>query len=125
MVRAENKYKAWLLDEENVWGKPTEEQEKIAVMSIEINSLKKEHRGTPSKTSKPKQTGKKQAAKKLAPKKPADKKKKANDKWVWRSKPPKETDTKENCKVSSGSNRSSANANIAAFDTVDSDSDQE
>ena len=36
MVRAENKYEARLLDMENVWGKPTEEQEKIVAMSAEI-----------------------------------------------------------------------------------------
>ena len=42
MVQAENKYEACLLDEENDWGKPIEEQEKIATMSTEINLLKKE-----------------------------------------------------------------------------------
>ena len=41
MVRAENKYEVHLLDEENAWGKPTEEQEKIIAMSAEINSLKR------------------------------------------------------------------------------------
>ena len=56
MVHTKNKYKACLLDEENTWGKPTEEQEKIIAMSAEINSLKKEHHGTTSKSSKPKQT---------------------------------------------------------------------
>ena len=43
MVHAENKYEAQLLDEENMWGKPTEEQEKIVAMTAEINTLKKEH----------------------------------------------------------------------------------
>ena len=42
MVCAKKKYKARLLDEENAWGKPTEEQEKIVAMIAEINSLKKE-----------------------------------------------------------------------------------
>ena len=42
MVRAENKYEARLLDEDNTWGKPTDEQEKIVAMMAEINSLKKE-----------------------------------------------------------------------------------
>ena len=42
MVRAENKYEARLLDEENAWGKPTEDQEKIVAMTAEINSFKKE-----------------------------------------------------------------------------------
>ena len=42
MVRAENKYEARLLDKENTWGKPTDEQEKIVAMMAEINSLKKE-----------------------------------------------------------------------------------
>ena len=156
MVCAKTKYEAHLLNEENAWGKPTEEQEKIVVTSAEINSLKKECCGTTSKTSKPKQTGNKQAAKKAAPKKLADKKKKAIDKWVWKSNPPKETDTKEkgtfvktfenkkyfwclnhnngagmwtlhdlkDCESGSDTSCSSANANIAAFDTMDSDSDQ-
>ena len=76
MVHAENKYEACLLDEENVWGKPTEEQEKIVAMSAEINSLKKERGGTSGKTNKPKQAAKKQAPKKAASKKPTDKKEK-------------------------------------------------
>ena len=42
MVRAENQYEERLLDKENTWGKPTEEQEKIVAMTAEINSLKKE-----------------------------------------------------------------------------------
>ena len=42
MVRAKNKYEAQLLDEENTWGKSTDEQEKIVAMTAEINSLKKE-----------------------------------------------------------------------------------
>ena len=42
MVRTENKYEARLFDEENTWGKPTDEQEKIVAMMAEINSLKKE-----------------------------------------------------------------------------------
>ena len=96
MVRAENKYEARLLDEENVWGKPTEEQEKIVAMSAEINSLKKERGGTLGKTNKPKQAAKTQAPKKAAAKKPMDKKKKTNDKWAWKNKAPKESDAKEN-----------------------------
>ena len=46
MVQAENKYEVHLLDEENAWAKPTEEQEKIVTMSTEINLLKKEHRSS-------------------------------------------------------------------------------
>ena len=55
MVRTENKYEARLLDKENAWGKPTEEQEKIVAMSAEINSLKKERGSTSGKTNKPEQ----------------------------------------------------------------------
>ena len=95
MVRADNKYEARLLDEENAWGKLTEEQEKIVAMSTEINSLKKERGITSSKTNKTKQTAKKEAPKKAASKKPTDKKKKAKDKWAWKNKPPKESDTKK------------------------------
>ena len=42
MVCTENKYEARLLDEENAWGKPTEDQEKIIAITSEINSLKNE-----------------------------------------------------------------------------------
>ena len=95
MVHAENKYEAQLLDKENNWGKPTEDQEKIVAMTEEINSLKKECRGTTAKNTKPKPMGKKQATKKALPKKTKEQKKKANDKWAWKSKPPKEMDSKE------------------------------
>ena len=40
MVCTKNKHKVYFLDEENAWGKPTEEQEKIIAMSAEINSLR-------------------------------------------------------------------------------------
>ena len=157
MVSAENIYEAQLLDEENTWGKPTEEQEKIVAMTAEINSLKKECRGTAVKTNKLKPTGKKQATKKTLPKKMTDQKKRAIDKWAWKSKPPKESDSKEdNASVKTFESKkyywcinhnngagmwtlhhpkdyesskttpcSVANANIATFDTLDSDSDQE
>ena len=156
MVCAKNKYKARLLDEENAWGKPTEEQEKIVAMSVEINSLKKDRNSAPGKANKPKEKTKKQAPKKAASKKPADnKKKKANDELAWKNKPPKDSDTKENdayvktfeskkyfwcknhnngagmwtlhhpneCESGPGTNRTMTNANLAAFDTVDSDSE--
>ena len=58
MVRAENKYEARLLDEENTWGKPTDEQEKIVAMTVEINSLKQERQGTTDKTKKASNEGK-------------------------------------------------------------------
>ena len=96
MVRAENKYEARLLDEENAWGKPSDEQEKIVAMTAEINSLKKEWQGATSKTKKEKPAGKKQAAKKAPAKKTKEQKKKAGDKWAWKGKPPKDTDSKEN-----------------------------
>ena len=155
MVREENKYKARLLDEENAWGKPTEEQEKIVAMSAEISSLKKERSSAPGKAHKPKEKTKKQAPKKATSKKPTDtKKKKANDKWAWKNKPPKDSDAKENdsyvktfeskkyfwcknhnngagmwtlhhpddCESGTGNIKAATNANLSAFDTVDSDS---
>ena len=68
MVRAENKYEARLLDEENTWGKPTEDQEKIVAMTAEIYSLKKEHQGTAAnKPAKQKPMSKTQAMKKAQP----------------------------------------------------------
>ena len=80
MVCAENKYEARLLDEENAWGKPTEEQEKIVAMTAEINSLKKERRGTTTKKDKEKPATKKPASKKNPAKKTKEQKKKANNK---------------------------------------------
>ena len=155
MVRAENKYEARLLDEENAWGKLTDEQEKIVAMSAEINSLKKERGVTSSKTNKMKQTPKKEAPEKAASKKTSEKKKKTSDKWAWKNKPPKESDAKENeayvktfetkkyywctnhnngsgmwtlhhprdCESGTGSQKTTTNANLAAFDMVDSDSE--
>ena len=52
MVSAENKYKAQLLDKENTWGKPTDEQEKIVAMTVTINSLKRERLGVADKSNK-------------------------------------------------------------------------
>ena len=157
MVSTENKYEARLLDEENAWGKPTDEQEKIVAMTAEINSLKKERQGTTNKKNKDKPAGKKQAAKKAPAKKTKEQKKKASDKWAWKGKPPKDTDSKENntfvktfegkkyfwclnhndgagmwtlhhphdCKTGKTASNPTAKANLATFDTMDSDSDQE
>ena len=126
-------------------------------MMAEINSLKKECRGTTGKTNKPKTMVKKLATKKAPPKKPMDQKKKANDKWAWKNKPPKDMDSKEDntfmktidnkkyfwctnhnngagmwtlhhpkdCEAGKASTSTAAKAHIAAFDTMDSDSDQE
>ena len=159
MVRDENKYEARLLDEENSWGKPTEDQEKIVAMTAEINSLKKAR--SSSTTAKPTKqktaTSKTPATKKAQPKKTKEQKKKSSKKWAWKNKPPKDTDNKENnafvktfegkkyywclnhnngsgmwtlhhpnaCEASQKSQTPSANANLAAFDTVDSDSERE
>ena len=89
MVRAENKYEARILDEENAWGKPTDEQEKIVAMTAEINSLKKDRQGMATKKSKEKQASKKQAAKKPPAKKTKEQKKKASDKWPGKENHPK------------------------------------
>ena len=159
MVRAENKYKAQLLDEENTSGKPTEDQEKVMAMTAKINSLKKAYSGTTTtKLAKQKTMGKtEQANKKALPMKMKDQNKKTNDKWAWKSKPPKDTDGKENnafvktfegkkyfwclnhnngagmwtlhhpndCEAGKAAPSAITNANIAAFDTMDSDSNQE
>ena len=157
MIRAENKYEAMLLDEENAWGKPTDEQEKIVAMTAEINSLKKERRVTTNKKDKEKADAKKSAIKKAPAKKTKEQKKKTNDKWAWKGKPPKQTDNKENnafvktfeskkyywcknhnngagmwtlhhpndCEAGNPSTGTTANANLAAFDTMDSESDQD
>ena len=97
MVHAENKYEARLLDEDNTWGKPTDEQEKIVAMTAEINSLKKQRRGVADKPNKTATKDKKPAAKKMKEQKKTKEttKKKSQDKWAWKNKPPKENDNKE------------------------------
>ena len=97
MVRTVNKYEARLLDEENTWGKPTDEQEKIVTMTVEINSLKRERRDTSDKTTKSTTKEKKPTAKKPKEQKKAkeSQKKKSADKWALKYKPPKENDSKE------------------------------
>ena len=158
MVRVENKNEARLLDEEYTWGKPTEDQEKIVAMTTEINSLKKERQGTTTKKpAKQKPTSKAQATKKAQLKKTKEQKQKTNEKWAWKSKPPKDSDSKEYnafvktfegkkyhwcsnhnngagmwmlhhpnaCEAGKKTTTTTTNANIAVFDTMDSDSDQE
>ena len=90
MVRVENKYEARLLDEENTWGKPMDEQEKIVAMTAEINSLKKERRGAADKSNKTATKDKKPVAKKIKEQKKTKEttKKKSQDKWAWKNKPP-------------------------------------
>ena len=128
-------------------------------MTAVINSLKKARSVTA--TSKPTKqkaaSSKTQVNKKPQPKKTKEQKKKTNDKWAWKSKPPKETDGKENnafvktfegekyywclhhnngagmwtlqhpnhCEASKATSSPSTNANIATFDTMDSDLKQE
>ena len=94
MVRAENKYEAQLVDKENTWGKPAVDQEKIVAMTAEINSLKKERKGTstPKPTKQNAVSSKTQPHKKDQSKKTKDQKKKASDKWAWKNKPPKDND---------------------------------
>ena len=159
MVRAENKYEARLLDEENTWGKPMEDQEKIVAMTAEINSLKKARSNTTAtKTAKQKaEKGKTQANKKAQPKKTKEQKEKTNEKWAWKNKPPKDNESKEgntfiktfegkkyywcthhnngagmwtlhhpnDCEANKATTSASTNANIATFDTMDSDSERE
>ena len=66
-------------------------------MTAEINSLKKEHRGAANKTNKSTTMGKKPAAKTTKEQKKTKdaQKKKATNKWAWKSKPPKDNDSKE------------------------------
>ena len=96
MVRAENKYEAQLLDEENTWGKPTEDQEKIVAMTAEINSLKKAR--SSSTTAKPTKqktaTSETQATKKAQPKKTKEQKKSQARSGRGRTSPPRIPTTK-------------------------------
>ena len=59
--------------------------------------MKKEHQGTAAnKPAKQKPMSKTQAMKKAQPKKMKKQKKKTNEKWAWKGKPPKDSDSKEN-----------------------------
>ena len=95
MVHTENKYEVQLLDEDNTWGKPTDEQEKIVAMMAEINSLKKQRRGVADKPNKTAMKDKKPAAKNMKEQKKTKEttKKKSQDKWAWINKPPRRTTT--------------------------------
>ena len=66
-------------------------------MTAEINSLKKECRGTMDKNSKTATKEKKPAVKKMKGQKKTSEatKKKSTDKWAWKNKPPKDNDSKE------------------------------
>ena len=99
MVCAENKYEAHLLDGENVWGEPTEEQEMIVAMSAEINSLKKVWGGALCKNTKLKQAAKKQAPKKAASKKPTEKikRKRPMTSGCGKTRPQKSQTPKKSC----------------------------
>ena len=97
MVRAENKYEVRLRDEENTWGKPTDEQEKIVAITAEINSLKKDQRGAADMSNKTVTKDKKPATKKSMEQKKTKEttKKKSQDNWAWKNKPPMEEESKE------------------------------
>ena len=87
MVRAENKYEAQLLDEENTWGKPTEDQEKIVAMTAEINSLKKARSNTTApKTAKQKaEKAKLKPTRKHSPRKRKSKRRRQTKRWLGRT----------------------------------------
>ena len=70
-----------------------EDQEKIMAMTAEINSLKKERRGTstPKPMKQKAASNKTQANKKDQSKKTKDQKKKASNKWAWKNNPPRIT----------------------------------
>ena len=67
-------------------------------MTAEINSLKKARSSTttPKPTKQKAAASKTQVNKKAQPKKTKEQKKKTNEKWAWKNKPPKDTDSKEN-----------------------------
>ena len=117
MVQAKNKYEARLLDEENTWGKPTEDQEKIVAMTVEINSLKKAHSSTTTaKSTKQKAASSKtQANKKAQPKKTKEQKKRQTKSGHGRTSPPRIPTAK---KITLMSRPSKAKSIIGACTTI-------
>ena len=99
---AENKYKAHLPDEDNEWGKLSDEQEQIITMNVKINAFKNHY----NKDSTPKKSNNNQGKQDKSSSMPGkstgetnnDKKAKGKDKskWRWKNVPPKATNTNEN-----------------------------
>ena len=90
MTRAENKYKAHLLDEENAWGQLSDDHEKIIAISMEIDLLKKNHHTNIM----PRATGKDRKRNATVPSsKNKDEGKK--NKWAWKDEPLKANGLKE------------------------------
>ena len=152
MTMAENKYEARLLDEDNAWGTPSDEQEETLAMTAEIKVLKQGN----NKASNSIKKGNKKSQKESKDKPNKDsKKKKTNNKWDWKNTAPKDMNAKEDgvpvtefqkkkyfwcphqnngagmwtlrhpmdCKANNKDDESSLRANVAPFDTVDSDCD--
>ena len=135
----------------HTWGNQTEEQKKIVPMTAEINSLKKEQRGMATKKDKEKAAGKKEATKKtweqkkkattighgrenrpkiLTAKNNAFIKTFEGKKYFWclhhnNGAGMWTLHHPNDCDVGKAAPSATANANLAAFDTMDSDSDQE
>ena len=92
MMRAENKYEAHLLEEENAWGQLLDDHKKIIAMSMEIDLLKKNHQTNIM----PKVTGKDKRKSTMASSfKKKDEGKK--NKWAWKDKPQKQMGSRGWC----------------------------
>ena len=152
MTLAKNKYEARLLDEDNAWGTPSDEQEQILAMTAEIKTLKQGNNKGSNSNKKVNNKSNKESKDKNSK---DSMKKKTNRKWDWKNTSPKHTNAKEDgvpirefqkkkyfwcphhnngtgmwtlhhpkdCKTNNKDHDSSPTANAATFDTVDSDSD--
>ena len=148
MTLAENKYEARLLDEDNAWGKPSDEQEQILAVTAAIKALKQGNNKGSNSNKKGSQKSDKESKDKNN--KDSKKKKKTNNKWDGKNTAPKDTNAKEDgvpvrefqkkkyfwcphhnngagmwntSPLTNKDNDSSLRANVVTFDTVHSDYD--
>ena len=89
MVRAENKYEARLLDEENTWGKPTEELEKIVAMTRRLIPSRKRAAPPPrpNRLNRRRQRARRKRTRKLNPRRQRNKRKRRMKSGHGRTRP--------------------------------------
>ena len=102
MTLAENMYEERLLNENHVWGTPSDEQEQILAMTAEIKAFKQgSNKGTNSNKKGKNRFNKNKSNKESRDKNNKDtkKKNKTNKNWAWKNITPKDTNAKEDFSV--------------------------
>ena len=95
MTLAENVYEAMVLDEDNAWGTPSDEQEQILAMTAEIKALKQGNNKGSKSNKKGKDRFSQNKSNEDRNNEDTKKKNKTNDKWAWKNIAPKDTNAKE------------------------------